>query len=189
MAFLELLLLAAGLAMDAFAVSLADGAGGCGRKKALLIAGAFGLFQGIMPCIGYFIGSGFAEKIRAVDHFVTLAALGLIGGKMIVESLSELRAGAAATPNGTVVITLPAILAQAVATSIDALVVGMTFAAAGTRLIPAVATIGSVTFALSLAGVLGGRRFGQLLGSRATLLGGIILVSIGIKTVIEHMFF
>lgn len=187
MSFFELLLIAAGLSMDAFAVALSDGLSLKCRRRALLIAGLFGMFQALMPLVGWFIGSGFAELIKAYDHYVALAALGIIGGKMIIESIMELRSGSgAAVPSG---LSLPELLLQAVATSIDALIVGISFAGTGTDILPAAAVIGVVTFGLSLFGALGGRRFGLLLGTKASLIGGIILVAIGVKTLVQHLLF
>lgn len=188
MSFAELLLISIGLAMDAFAVSLADGATRCGRRRALFIALLFGLFQAAMPIAGYFICSGFAELISAYDHYVALLALGFIGGKMIIESTAERRAGKAEPFGAVISVSVPSILLQAVATSIDALIVGVSLAATGEEIFSAAAVIGVVAFFFSLFGVLGGRRFGMLLGTKATLIGGIILVAIGIKTVVQHLF-
>lgn len=190
MSFFELLLIAVGLSMDAFAVALSDGTALRNRRCALLIAALFGFFQALMPLLGYFVCAGFAELICAYDHFVALAALGFIGGKMIAESVSELRGKHACSAEQAVCsLSLPALIAQAVATSIDALVVGVSFAASGEEIFMSAAVIGATAFALSLAGALGGRRFGVLLGSKATLGGGIVLFLLGIKTLVEHLFF
>ena len=189
MSFFELLLIAVGLSMDAFAVALSDGTALRDRRRALLIAALFGFFQALMPLLGYFVCAGFAELICAYDHFVALAALGFIGGKMIAESVSELRCKNAASEQAVCSLSLPALIAQAVATSIDALVVGASFAVSGEEIFRSAAVIGATTFALSLVGALGGRKFGTLLGSKATLGGGIVLVLLGVKTVVEHLFF
>ena len=187
MSFIELLLIAAGLSMDAFAVALSDGLTLTRRRTAVLIAFMFGLVQAAMPVAGYFLGSGFSHLIAAYDHFAALAVLGFIGGKMIIESISELKRPQEA-PHARE-LTFPMLLAQAAATSIDALIVGVTFSAMGEDIISSAAVIGLTTFAISLAGALGGKRFGTLLGTRAELAGGVILAAIGIKTCIEHIFF
>lgn len=188
MSFAELFLVAVGLSMDAFAAAISDGLMIKRRRTAVLAASLFGGFQAVMPIIGYLLGAGFAGLISRWDHFFALAVLGFIGGKMVVESISELKAGAAeqTAPRS---LTVPAMLAQAVATSIDALIVGVTFAAIGVEIAPAAAFIGAVTFVISLFGALGGRHFGMLLGTKATLIGGLMLIGIGLKTVIEHLFF
>ncbi len=187
MSFAELFLISVGLAMDAFAAALSDGL--CIKKcgTAFFIAAMFGLFQGFMPIIGYMLGAGFAESIAAWDHFIALAVLGVIGGKMTAESISELRGSKKGNAEPAFSVTVPTIFAQAAATSIDALIVGVSFAAVGVKIIPAAAVICTVTFALSLAGALGGKRFGTLLGVKAQLAGGIVLIAIGVKTVIEHI--
>ncbi len=187
MSFAELFLISVGLAMDAFAAALSDGL--CIKKgrTAVFIAAMFGLFQAVMPMIGYALGTGFAGVISEWDHFIALAVLGVIGGKMAVESISELRHGKANGAPPSFKVTIPVILAQAAATSIDALIVGVSFAAMGVKLAPAAAVIGAVTFVLCLAGALGGKKFGTLLGVKAQLAGGIVLIAIGIKTAVEHL--
>ncbi len=191
MSFAELILLAVGLSMDAFAAAVSDGFMIKRGRTAVLIAALFGAFQAIMPIIGYFIGSGFAGLISRWDHLFAMAVLGFIGGKMVIESIGELKSGRSAQPEQSAVrsITLPAMLAQAAATSIDALIVGVTFAAFKTEIIFSFLFIGAVTFALSLFGALGGKRFGLLLGAKASLVGGLVLIGIGVKTLIEHLFF
>ncbi len=185
MSVMELIFVAAGLSADAFAAALADGMSLHRRRKALLIAFLFGLFQALMPIAGYLIGSGFADCISAFDHFLALGVLGVIGGKMIVESIRELvsteKCFEIKEPR------LAVLLLQAAATSIDALMVGVSFAAIRIEILPAAAIIGAVTFGLSLIGALGGKRLGEKLGTKATLAGGIVLVIIGVKTFLEHM--
>lgn len=188
MSFAELFLVAVGLSMDAFAAAISDGLMIKRRRTAVLAAALFGAFQAAMPIIGYLLGAGFAGLISRWDHFFALAVLGFIGGKMVLEAVSELKAGEA-EQTAPRTLTVPVMLAQAAATSIDALIVGVTFAAIGAEIVPAAAFIGAVTFAISLFGALGGRRFGLLLGAKATLIGGIVLIGIGVKTVIEHLFF
>lgn len=184
MSVAELIFIAAGLSADAFAAALADGMSIRRRGKALLIAFLFGLFQAVMPIAGYLLGSGFADYISAFDHFLALGVLGVIGGKMIVESIRELFGSEECIPQKEP--RLPMLLLQAAATSIDALMVGVSFAAIRIEIYPAAAIIGAVTFTLSLVGALGGRRLGEKLGAKATLAGGIVLVIIGVKTFLEH---
>lgn len=187
MSLAELFLIAAGLSMDAFAVSISDGMVMKSRSRGVFAAAMFGLFQGLMPLAGFFLGAAFARLVSSYDHYIALAVLGFIGGKMIIESIGELRSGVTETavkePGAA------AVLLQAVATSIDALVVGVSFAAIGVRIAPAAGFIAAVTFVISLAGFFGGRRFGELFGARASLLGGIVLAAIGLKMFIQHVFF
>ena len=190
MSFIELILIAAGLSMDAFAVALCDGLVMKRRSQAVLTAGLFGLFQAVMPIIGYLLGAAFAKPIEKYDHIIALAVLGFIGGRMIIEGISELggrRDSNVQIADAPVGISLATLLVQAAATSIDAFVVGVSLAAVGAEIVPAAAAAGAVTFCLSLAGALGGARFGVMLGTKAELLGGAILVATGIKTFAEHM--
>ncbi|MDE7230673.1 MAG: manganese efflux pump MntP family protein [Oscillospiraceae bacterium] len=186
MSVFELFFVAVGLSADAFAVAVADGLSLRRRRKAFLIAFLFGLFQALMPLGGYLLGSGLAEYITEFDHFLALGVLGVIGGKMITESIRELTGDAEAAEVRQ--LGFPELLLQAVATSIDAFMVGVSFAAIGTRIVPAALLIGAVTFGLSLAGAVGGKRLGERLGSKAELAGGIVLMIIGIKTFLEHVF-
>ncbi len=188
MSFIELFFIAAGLSADAFAAAVADGLNITRRRKAVLIAFMFGLFQALMPLLGYALGMGFARYINAIDHYLALGVLGFIGGKMIVESIGELRSGKKPEPEVRE-LGFPVILAQAAATAIDALMVGVSFAAIGVKILPAAAFIGLVTFCISLAGALGGRRLGMKLGvgAGAELAGGIVLAAIGIKTFLTHI--
>lgn len=197
MGFAELLLLAIGLAMDAFAVSIGNGLSMKKQnpKAAFAIAISFGVFQALMPIIGYFLGSAFEEVIRQFDHFIALIFLGFIGGKMIFDGIKELIASKKGETEvlsefAEFKLTFGKLLIQAIATSIDALIVGVSFAALpDVNIWTAVLLIGIVTFAISLLGVFSGKKFGQLLGSKAEIFGGIILVGIGLKVFIEHVFF
>ncbi|MCH5199777.1 MAG: manganese efflux pump [Oscillospiraceae bacterium] len=194
MGFLELLLLAIGLAMDAFAVSIGNGLSMKKQnpKAALAIAFSFGLFQALMPTLGYFLGSAFEDIIRQFDHFIALIFLGFIGGKMIFDGIKELIADKKGETEELPEfrLTFGKLLVQAIATSIDALIVGVSFAALpDVNIWTAVLLIGAVTFAISLIGVFSGKKFGQLLGSKAEIFGGVILVGIGLKVFIEHIFF
>ena len=184
MSFIELFFVAVGLSADAFAVALADGLNLRRRRKALLIAFMFGLFQAAMPIIGYCAGCGFAKYISAFDHVLALGVLGFIGGKMIIESIHELISGD--TPNTPHSLTFPILLVQSAATAIDALMVGVSFAAINVSITPAAVFIGMVTFTLSLVGALGGHKLGLKLGVKAELAGGAVLIIIGVKTFLEH---
>lgn len=188
MSFAELFLVAVGLSADAFAVAAADGIGLRRRSKALLIAFMFGLFQALMPLAGYLLGAGVAKYITRFDHFLALGVLGVIGGKMIFEGAGELREDDGEKKASEAKdVGLLALLLQAVATSIDAFMVGVSFAAIRVKMLPAAVIIGTVTFALSLAGAAGGKKLGGKLGSGAELIGGIVLVIIGLKTFLEHI--
>lgn len=178
--------LALGLAMDAFAVSMTNGM--CCRihpaKNALSSGLAFGAFQGLMPLIGYFAGNAFSDVVSSVDHWVALALLGFLGGRMIHEALNEQE-----QPVGNKPFALKTLLVQAVATSIDALAVGVTLGVMQVDIQTAVSIIALITFAFSFSGVLIGRSLGALLGTKAELLGGVILVLIGLRIFLEHTAF
>ena len=194
MGIIELLLIAVGLSMDAFAVSIGNGLSmkKSTPKAALAIALSFGLFQAGMPLAGYFLGSAFENVIKEFDHFIALIFLGFIGGKMIFDGIKELRAKKRGEEEEEKPFKLSfgTLMIQAIATSIDALIVGVSFAALpDVNIWAAVMLIGLTTFNISLVGVFFGKKFGQLLGSKAEVLGGIILVGIGLKVFIEHMFF
>ncbi len=189
MTFAELFLIAVGLSMDAFAVSIGNGTVIKKKRKAVFAAFMFGVFQAGMPLIGYFLGSAFADIIKSYAPIIALGVLGFIGGKMIVESIGELRHKGEDKESSIKEPSIAAILIQAIATSIDALVVGVSFAAIGVDIVPAVCFIGVVTFLISLVGVFGGVKFGQLLGAKASLIGGIVLVAIGVKTFVQNIFF
>lgn len=187
MSIIELILVAAGLSADAFAASVSDGIVMRRKRRAVLAAVLFGVFQAVMPLLGYLLGAGFAELIAAYDHYIALAVLGFIGGKAVIEGITTLRSGGDCLPETEP--SLGLILAQGAATSIDAFVVGVSFAAVGADPFGASAIIGAVTFAVCLVGVLAGRKFGELLGTKAEIAGGIVLIAIGVKTFLEHSFF
>lgn len=190
MTFVELFLIAVGLSMDAFAVSIGNGTVIKRKRKAVFAALMFGIFQAGMPVIGYFLGSAFAEFIKSFAPLIALGVLGFIGGKMVIESIGELRRKGGSDEESTLKEPgIGTIMIQAVATSIDALVVGVSFAAMSVEIAPAVCFIGVVTFVISLVGVFGGVKFGQLLGAKASLIGGIVLVAIGVKTFVQNVFF
>lgn len=183
----ELLLLAVGLSMDAFAVSVTNGL--CLKKSGWKAAAAcgvcFGLFQGIMPTIGFALGKTFTRYITSIDHYIALILLSFIGGKMLVDSFKNDDESCETQFS----LTLGLLLVQGVATSIDALAVGVSFAALSVNIVSAAAFICGVTFIFSFAGVFIGKKFGTVLNSKAQIFGGLILIGIGVKIFIEHMFF
>ena len=175
-------LLALGLAMDAFAASIARGAGGISRRDGALLALAFGLFQGLMPLIGLLLGDAFAGTIEAFDHWIAFVLLGFIGIQMIREGLDPVEAVDASRR-----LSLAAILTLAVATSIDAAVAGLTLRFFDLPIATSLLLIGGVTFVLSLVGVTLGARLGMRIGKRAEIAGGVVLVLLGAKILAEHM--
>ena len=182
MSLWELFIIAVGLSMDACAVAVCKGLA-VGKAKAghCVTAGLyFGGFQMSMPLIGYLLGVRFADTIAAVDHWIAFILLGGIGINMIRESLGEEESLDSS-------FGFRAMLPLAVATSIDALAVGVTFAFLQVQIIPAVSFIGITTFALSAIGVAVGARFGGKFGSKAELAGGIILIVMGLKILLEHL--
>ena len=187
MSIITLLLMAVGLSMDAFAVSISSGILLCKARwgQTFKIAGAFGLFQGIMPFIGYTIARLFARQIQAFDHWIAFGLLVFIGGKMLWEVL---RGGEDDAPRGDPCGWMN-LLVMAVATSIDALAVGVTFAFLRVEIGPAVSCIGVITFLLSAAGVYIGGAFGDRFQGKAELAGGVILVLMGSKILLEHLGF
>lgn len=188
MGMIELCMLAFGLSMDACAVAMTNGMCYRNIRKGWTVAigACFGIMQGVMPLLGYFLGTFFTSIISAFDHYIALILLGFIGGKMIWEALHpDVEENAA---EGA--LTWKLLLLQGVATSIDAMAVGVSFAAlSDIRILPSVTLICCVTWVLSCIGVLLGKRFGKLLNNKAQLLGGLILVAIGIKIFVEHMWF
>lgn len=183
MGLLELFILAVGLSMDAFAVSICKGLSlGKIRATHMCIAGAwFGGFQALMPLIGYYLGSFFSEIITKYDHWVAFLLLLLIGGNMIKESFD--RDDECVDPS----MTIRSMFLLAVATSIDALAVGVTLAFLRVHILPAVCFIGVVTFVFSAAGIKIGSIFGTRYKSKAELAGGIVLVCIGLKILMEGL--
>lgn len=189
---LEIWLLAIGLAMDCFAISIASGIilKRVRLRPMLTMAFFFGLFQGLMPLLGWRFANAFSSMIESFDHWVAFFILAFLGGRMIVESFKEEDCRHEYDPT-----RLKVILALAVATSIDALAVGISFALLGFRqlsdVLPSIGIIGLVSFVLTLTGLVIGIRFGCGIARklRAELWGGIILVLIGVKILIEHLFF
>lgn len=177
-----------GLSMDAFSVSVTDGL--CGRnvgaKKAALIAFFFGLAQAVMPLIGYFAGSLFSQYISTVDHWIAFVLLGIIGLKMILEAVDHIKSPEQCKQTE---LSLKTLFFQAIATSIDALAVGISLAALKVNVFLSVLMIGLITFVCSFAGVFIGKKMGGALKEKAEIFGGIILIVIGLKILIEHLFF
>ncbi len=185
MGIAELLLIAAGLSMDAFAVSVCKGLGmrRLNVRVALVLAGLFGLFQGGMPVLGWLLGSRFLWLIEPVDHWIAFGLLAFIGTKMIVDAVRGEEEDAGATDH----VAWGEFLMLAVATSIDALAVGISFAALHVEIVPSCITIGITTFVLSLIGVGVGHAFGSRFERPAQILGGIVLILIGVKVLLEHL--
>ena len=182
MTILELFILAVGLSMDAMAVAICKGLSVQRLKPrhAVITGLYFGGFQAAMPVIGYFLARGFHTYIERVDHWIAFVLLVLIGANMIKESFGEAEeCNCSFCPK--------AMLPMAVATSIDALAVGVTFAFLQVRIVPAVSLIGVITFALSAVGVYIGHFFGARFKSKAEMAGGIVLVLMGIKILLEHL--
>ena len=178
----ELLLIAVGLSMDAFAVSVCKGLSvkKLEPRHALLAGLYFGGFQALMPVLGWLLGYRFETLITSIDHWVAFILLALIGGNMIRESFSD-------EEELNDDFGVKTMLLLAVATSIDALAVGITFAFLSVRILPAAGTIGVTTFLLSVLGIYIGRAFGARWKSRAELAGGLILILIGLKILLEHL--
>ncbi len=184
MSFLEIFLLALALSMDAFAVSLCKGLNMTGKNlnTGIIIAAFFGFFQGFMPLIGWFLGQQFEEYIVAFDHWIAFILLGFIGGKMLYEGIKgepdlmcEYR------------VNYKELFFLAIATSIDALAVGITLAFLNVSIIFSASVIAVTTFIISFIGVVLGKRFGVLTKNYAEIAGGLILIFIGTKILIEHL--
>ena len=186
--FIELLLMGVGLAMDAFAVSICKGLGmsRLNRKQAVVIGLYFGGFQALMPLIGWLLGSQFQRYITSIDHWIAFILLGLIGGKMIVEAVKGWNEEEVVEVEDKP-IDHKNMLVLAIATSIDALAVGITFAFLGTPIIEAITIIGITTMIISIAGVVVGNFFGSKYNNKAELVGGLILVILGVKILLEHL--
>lgn len=178
----ELFLIAVGLSMDAFAVAICKGLSlqKLRARDALVVGLYFGVFQAGMPLIGFLLGGAFANVISRYDHWITFVLLALIGGNMIKESREQ-------DCDCDASLRVLDMLGLAVATSIDALAVGVTFAFLEVSILPAVSLIGVTTFVLSALGVLLGHLFGLKYKSRAELFGGVVLVLMGLNILLEHL--
>lgn len=184
----EFLLLGVGLAMDAFAVSICKGLAmrKVNKKQAVIIALFFGGFQAIMPVIGWLLCKGFQTYIEAFDHWIAFALLAFIGVKMIIETLRE-KEDDVVIEEMDPPLDMKEMLMLAIATSVDALAVGISLAALDRPIVESATIIGVVTFIISIVGVYIGNFFGNRYKKRAELAGGIILVLIGVKILCEHM--
>ena len=184
MSFFEIFFIGIGLAMDAFAVSICKG---LSMKKmnwndGILIALYFGIFQALMPMLGYFLGTTFSEFVKNIDHWIAFILLMLIGGNMIKEAIFDKK-----DDKENSKVDVKTMLILAIATSIDALAIGVTFAFFEVNIIVAISVIGIITFGLSLIGVKIGNKFGDKFESKAEIAGGIILIIIGLKILLEHL--
>lgn len=183
MGFIETVILGAGLSMDSFALSVTNGM--CAVKRrflaAILCALCFGIFQGTLTTLGYAVGSAFAQKIRAVDHIIALLLLGYIGIKMLIDC----RNGGETQP----VLSPSVVFFSAFATSLDALTVGVSLAALNVNIVYVGALLTAVSTAICFAGFMIGDKAGKQLGSRAQALGGSVLIALGVKIFVQHIFF
>lgn len=188
MSIWELVLLAIGLSMDAFAVAVCKGLSmrELKYKNIFLTGGFYGVFQALMPVIGFLLGTQFRNYIIPIDHWIAFALLGFIGGKMIYESRETCEAKGECSPK-TDAFSLRQLTLSAVATSIDALAVGITFAFLEVQIVPASLLIGVITFTLSCIGVRLGHIARGNLQSKAEIVGGIVLILIGTKILLEHL--
>lgn len=187
MGIVELLLIAVGLSMDAFAVSICKGLGmkKINLKVAFVLALFFGGFQALMPLIGWALGSQFLWLISPIDHWIAFVLLAVIGGKMLWEALHDEEGEDDGKPADK--IDLGEFFILAVATSIDALAVGISFAALAVDIVPSILIIGVVTFCFTIAGVFVGNFFGSRYEKPASIVGGVVLILIGLKILLEHL--
>jgi len=185
----ELLLIAVGLSMDAFAVAICAGLSMkmATMKKSLIVGLYFGLFQATMPIAGYFLAIQFSDKIMAFDHWIAFVLLAIIGGKMILESLKKEPNTDDSNNAKEISLRSSSMLPLAVATSIDAMAVGISFAFLDVEIWSSASYIGITTLILSMIGVKIGNLFGLRLKSKSELAGGVILVLIGLKILLEHL--
>ncbi len=185
--FVELFLIAVGLSMDAFAVSICKGL--CMKRlnlrQAAVIALFFGGFQAAMPLIGWALGTQFERFITPVDHWIAFVLLAIIGGKMLWDAFHGDDEGVSCSVDGK--LDMRELTMMAIATSIDALAVGITFAFLSVEIAPAVGLIGITTLVLSLVGVAVGHRFGARYEKPTTIAGGVVLILIGLKILLEHL--
>ena len=188
MTFIELFLIGVGLSMDAFAAAICQGLFMTRIKwgHALTVGLYFGGFQALMPFIGWMLGSQFADRIQKYDHWIAFILLVLIGGNMIREALSGDEEDAAQAETD-LRLDHKKLFLMAIATSIDALAIGVTFAFLETAILPAIGIIGCTTFCISVAGVAVGCWFGARYKKRAEITGGAILVLLGVKILLEHL--
>ncbi|MFT4210908.1 MAG: manganese efflux pump MntP family protein [Microbacterium sp.] len=184
MSVLNLLLVAVGVSADAFAVALTQGVRARARlrRTALAVAAVFGVFQALMPLIGWAVGAQLSGFIAPFDHWLAFGLLALIGGRMLWEAVRHQH-----EPVRRGRVRLRELLALGVATSIDALAVGLSFAFLHVAIVPAVLVIGVTTAVVSYGGVLLGRRAGERFQTPAEIVGGLVLIGIGVKILLEHL--
>lgn len=192
MGFFSIFMTGIGLSMDAFAVSLAKGI--CLKedefKFSFRVASFFGGFQAFMPLLGWWFGRYFESYIKSFDHWIAFILLGIIGGKMLIESIKELKTDKdteLATECERDEFSYKKLTILAIATSIDALAVGVSFAFLSVSIVPSITIIGITTFVLSFLAVFLGKKLGQYVQNYAEMIGGVILIGIGIKILIEHL--
>lgn len=188
MGIVELFLIAVGLSMDAFAVSVCKGLGmkRINFKVAVVLALFFGGFQALMPVIGWALGSQFLWLISPIDHWIAFILLAIIGGKMLWVAFHDDEDDSDDSSDANV-IDLGEYLMLAIATSIDALAMGISFAALSVNIVAATSFIGVITFVLTVAGVAVGHFFGARYEKPATIVGGVVLILIGLKVLLEHL--
>ena len=197
MDFWSLILIALGLAMDAFAVSVTNGvtAKNFTKKTAFLCALCYGLCQFLMPLIGWALGTGAYNLISSFDHWIAFGLLAFIGGKMLLDAIKEMKEGCCESGGGTE-LTFKLVFMQGIATSIDALAVGISFAALGVKsslelscanIWIACSIIGIIAFVLPFIGGFLGKKIGCFLKNKAGLVGGLVLIGIGVKILLEHI--
>ena len=183
MGILEVVLVAIGLAMDAFAVSICKGLSmkKMSWKKAIIVGGYFGIFQGLMPVIGYFLGTTFENLVTKIDHWIAFVLLVFIGINMLKEAFGN------EAENCNDNVDFKTMVVLAIATSIDALAVGITFAFLKTNIVLASILIAIITFVVCIIGVKIGNKFGDKYERKAETVGGLILIFMGIKILLEHL--
>ena len=183
MGIIELIITSVGVSMDAFATSICKGLTlrKINIKNCMIVGLYFGLFQAIMPLIGYLLGSTLGDTIIKIDHWVAFALLTILGSNMLIDVFSN------KSDEGNCELTFKAMLPLAIATSIDALAVGITFAFLKVNIILSISLIGIITFIMSFMGVKIGNKFGNKFEKKAQILGGVILISIGIKILLTHL--
>lgn len=185
--FVELFLIGVGLSMDAFAVSICKGLGmsRLNMRQAAVISLFFGGFQALMPLIGWALGSQLTDFITPIDHWIAFGLLAFVGGKMLWDAFHEDDEDEGVQADEK--LDLKELLMLAIATSIDALAVGITFAFLQVAIVPSIAIIGLTTFVISFAGVAVGHFFGARFEKPATIVGGVVLILIGVKILLEHL--
>lgn len=189
MGFWEVFVIGVGLAMDAFSVAVCKGLSmpKIDKKQTVIIALFFGGFQALMPFLGWALGKQFEQYIVAVDHWIAFVLLLIIGGKMILDVIKDRKNCEECEETKASVLDIKELLAMAIATSIDALAMGVTFAFLQVHIASAVAVIGVTTFILAVIGVLLGHKFGAKWKDKAQLAGGIVLILLGTKILLEHL--